>query len=346
MVGDHEHRPGRRDALGVPVAEPEHQRGSRVHDQDAEGHGEVHGPPGAPSPRPTGGLPAGASGVRGRLLRHGPPSVPGRCLAWSSRCDPAHDRPSAPARSPPGPSLHPSGESARRTPDPAVCSHGQVRSWSVVVPAKRLAVAKTRLRPTDHDPARRRARRARARAAGRHRGRRESLPGGRRGRGGHRRPRRDGRGPRPRRAHGRRRARPRPEPRPRARGPRGGRSARRRALLRPAGAAARRAGPGPGRRGHDGAPLLRAPTPRARGRRCSPPWIPIWGPVSGPVPPGRTVRAAPGPCPGRGQAWCRTSTPRPTSGRRRRSEWARAPPPSWTVFGGPAQGPDATGTAR
>jgi 2-phospho-L-lactate guanylyltransferase len=28
-----------------------------------------------------------------------------------------------------------------------VCSHGSVRSWSVVVPAKRLAVAKTRLRP-------------------------------------------------------------------------------------------------------------------------------------------------------------------------------------------------------
>jgi len=28
-----------------------------------------------------------------------------------------------------------------------VCSHGRVRSWSVVVPAKRLAVAKTRLRP-------------------------------------------------------------------------------------------------------------------------------------------------------------------------------------------------------
>jgi 2-phospho-L-lactate/phosphoenolpyruvate guanylyltransferase len=28
-----------------------------------------------------------------------------------------------------------------------VCSHGAVRSWSVVVPAKRLAVAKTRLRP-------------------------------------------------------------------------------------------------------------------------------------------------------------------------------------------------------
>ncbi len=28
-----------------------------------------------------------------------------------------------------------------------MCSHGQVRSWSVVVPAKRLAVAKTRLRP-------------------------------------------------------------------------------------------------------------------------------------------------------------------------------------------------------
>lgn len=27
------------------------------------------------------------------------------------------------------------------------CSHGSVRSWSVVVPAKRLAVAKTRLRP-------------------------------------------------------------------------------------------------------------------------------------------------------------------------------------------------------
>jgi 2-phospho-L-lactate guanylyltransferase len=30
---------------------------------------------------------------------------------------------------------------------PAVCSHGPVHSWSVVVPAKRLAVAKTRLRP-------------------------------------------------------------------------------------------------------------------------------------------------------------------------------------------------------
>lgn len=28
-----------------------------------------------------------------------------------------------------------------------MCSHGSVRSWSVVVPAKRLAVAKTRLRP-------------------------------------------------------------------------------------------------------------------------------------------------------------------------------------------------------
>ena len=28
-----------------------------------------------------------------------------------------------------------------------MCSHGGVRSWSVVVPAKRLAVAKTRLRP-------------------------------------------------------------------------------------------------------------------------------------------------------------------------------------------------------
>jgi 2-phospho-L-lactate guanylyltransferase len=28
-----------------------------------------------------------------------------------------------------------------------VCSHGRVRRWSVVVPAKRLAVAKTRLRP-------------------------------------------------------------------------------------------------------------------------------------------------------------------------------------------------------
>ena len=43
------------------------------------------------------------------------------------------------------------------------------------------------------------------------------------------------------------------------------------------------------------------------------------GPVSAPVPPRRTARAAPGPCPGRGPAWCRTSTPRPTSGRRRRS---------------------------
>jgi 2-phospho-L-lactate guanylyltransferase len=32
-------------------------------------------------------------------------------------------------------------------PDRPVCSHGSVRSWSVVVPAKRLAVAKTRLRP-------------------------------------------------------------------------------------------------------------------------------------------------------------------------------------------------------
>jgi 2-phospho-L-lactate/phosphoenolpyruvate guanylyltransferase len=30
---------------------------------------------------------------------------------------------------------------------PPVCSHGAVRSWSVVVPAKRLDVAKTRLRP-------------------------------------------------------------------------------------------------------------------------------------------------------------------------------------------------------
>jgi 2-phospho-L-lactate guanylyltransferase len=29
----------------------------------------------------------------------------------------------------------------------AACSHGSVRTWSVVVPAKRLAVAKTRLRP-------------------------------------------------------------------------------------------------------------------------------------------------------------------------------------------------------
>ena len=28
-----------------------------------------------------------------------------------------------------------------------MCSHGRVRSWSVVIPAKRLAVAKTRLRP-------------------------------------------------------------------------------------------------------------------------------------------------------------------------------------------------------
>ena len=28
-----------------------------------------------------------------------------------------------------------------------MCSHGRVRTWSVVVPAKRLAVAKTRLRP-------------------------------------------------------------------------------------------------------------------------------------------------------------------------------------------------------
>ena len=28
-----------------------------------------------------------------------------------------------------------------------MCSHGSVRSWSVVIPAKRLAVAKTRLRP-------------------------------------------------------------------------------------------------------------------------------------------------------------------------------------------------------
>jgi 2-phospho-L-lactate/phosphoenolpyruvate guanylyltransferase len=28
-----------------------------------------------------------------------------------------------------------------------VCSHGRVHSWSIVVPAKRLAVAKTRLRP-------------------------------------------------------------------------------------------------------------------------------------------------------------------------------------------------------
>ncbi|HEV7211296.1 MAG TPA: 2-phospho-L-lactate guanylyltransferase [Blastococcus sp.] len=36
----------------------------------------------------------------------------------------------------------------RMTAQPApVCSHGGVRSWSVVVPAKRLALAKTRLRP-------------------------------------------------------------------------------------------------------------------------------------------------------------------------------------------------------
>jgi 2-phospho-L-lactate/phosphoenolpyruvate guanylyltransferase len=35
-----------------------------------------------------------------------------------------------------------------------VCSHGPVQTWSVVVPAKRLAVAKTRLRPlTAGDPA-------------------------------------------------------------------------------------------------------------------------------------------------------------------------------------------------
>lgn len=30
---------------------------------------------------------------------------------------------------------------------PGMCSHGSVQTWSVVVPAKRLAVAKTRLRP-------------------------------------------------------------------------------------------------------------------------------------------------------------------------------------------------------
>jgi len=33
-----------------------------------------------------------------------------------------------------------------------VCSHGPVHSWSVVVPAKRLAVAKTRLRPLTDGP--------------------------------------------------------------------------------------------------------------------------------------------------------------------------------------------------
>ena len=38
----------------------------------------------------------------------------------------------------------------RSAPDP-VCSHEQVRSWSVVVPAKRLALAKTRLRPLPPD---------------------------------------------------------------------------------------------------------------------------------------------------------------------------------------------------
>jgi 2-phospho-L-lactate guanylyltransferase len=32
-----------------------------------------------------------------------------------------------------------------------VCSHGPVRSWSVVIPAKRLGVAKTRLRPLTAD---------------------------------------------------------------------------------------------------------------------------------------------------------------------------------------------------
>jgi 2-phospho-L-lactate/phosphoenolpyruvate guanylyltransferase len=32
-----------------------------------------------------------------------------------------------------------------------VCSHGRVQTWSVVVPAKRLAVAKTRLRPLTAD---------------------------------------------------------------------------------------------------------------------------------------------------------------------------------------------------
>jgi len=55
--------------------------------------------------------------------------------------DPAH--PPAPHRVP--------ARGARVTrpwPSPArVCSHGAVRSWSVVVPAKRLDVAKTRLRP-------------------------------------------------------------------------------------------------------------------------------------------------------------------------------------------------------
>ena len=82
-------------------------------------------------------------------------SSPPRAPFPSCRCDPAHDRPCAPP--PPGHRV------------PARCAHMDgVHTWSVVVPAKRLAVAKTRLRPLTDRRRRESHADARARPAGRH----------------------------------------------------------------------------------------------------------------------------------------------------------------------------------
>src|SRR3712207_2674336 len=123
----------------VPVAHPEQQLGDRVDDRDAEQQGRRQRPAGAPPGRRGSGT-ARHPGVRGPLLRHRYlPLLTARPRPGQDVVGPmigaapfrgAHRGPAV------GHGLH------------AGCAHiVAVHAWSVVVPAKRLPLAKTRLTP-------------------------------------------------------------------------------------------------------------------------------------------------------------------------------------------------------
>ena len=193
VVGTSSTGPVAREPLGVPVAQPEQQRGDRVDDDDAASmprQPAARAPTsaaGAPVPRPR---PAtDVSSATAPLLV--------RCDRAQSLILPMIDPRSLPA------ARGPARAGARR-----VCSHGARAQWSVVVPAKRLAVAKTRLRPLT--AAGRRARPTRSWCSPCSPTRsppRSACPAVARGRGGDRRPGRRRRRARARRAQVRRRAR-------------------------------------------------------------------------------------------------------------------------------------------